>query len=45
MKHKALRREKNLAFSKDTCLEKEQSAVEGDPKKDWSWIRIEAGAE
>ena len=42
---KALRREKNLAFSKDTCLEKEESAVEGDPMKSWSGIEMEAGAE
>ena len=32
IQRKALRRGKNLAFSKDTCSEKE-SAVEGDPKQ------------
>ena len=42
---KALRRGKNLAFSKDTCLEKGKSAVKGDPKKSWSGIKMEAGAE
>ena len=41
----ALRRGKNLAFSKDTCLEKGKSAVENDPKKSWSGIKTEAGAE
>ena len=30
---KALRRRKNLAFSEDTGLEKNKSAVEGDSKK------------
>ena len=42
---KALRRGKNLAFGEDTCLEKGKSAVEGDPKKSWSGIKTEAGAE
>ena len=28
-----------------TCLEKGKSAVEGDPKKSWSEIETEAGAE
>ena len=41
---KALRRGKNLTFSKDTCLEK-KSVVEGDPKKSWSRIETEAGVE
>ena len=43
IQRKALRRGKNLSFSKDTCLEK-KSALEGDPKKSWSWIETEAGA-
>ena len=41
---KPLRHGKNLAFSEDTCLERE-SGVEGDPKKSWSWIETEVGAE
>ena len=41
---KDLRRGKNLAFSEDTCLVKKKSAVEGDPKKSWSWIETKAGA-
>ena len=41
IQRKALRREKNLASSKDTCLKKRESAVEGDPKKSWSWIETE----
>ena len=45
IQRKALGRGKNLAFSEDTCLEKGKSAVEGDPKKSWSGIETEAGAE
>ena len=45
IQRKALRRGKNLAFSKDTCLEKERKAVKGDPKKSWSGVETEAGAE
>ena len=33
IQREANRREKNLAFSEDTCLEKGKSAVESDPKK------------
>ena len=44
IQRKALRRGKNLAFSEDTCLEKEK-LVEGDPKKSWSGIKTEAGVE
>ena len=46
IQRKALRRGKNLAFSEDTCLEKERvSVVEGDPEKSWSGIETEVGAE
>ena len=45
IQHKALRRGKNMAFSEDTCLEKGKSAVKVYPKKDWSEIETEAGAE
>ena len=45
IQRKALRRGKNLAFSKDTCLQKEKSEVEGDPKKSWCGVETEAGAE
>ena len=45
VQRKALRPGKNLAFSEDTCLEKEKSAVEGDPKKGWSGIETETGVE
>ena len=38
---KDLRREKNLAFDKDACLEKKKSAIEGDPKKSCSGIEAE----
>ena len=41
---KALRRRKNLAFSEDTIFLIGKSAVEGDPKKSWSWVETEAGA-
>ena len=44
IQRKASRRGKNLAFSEDACLEKGNSAVEGDPKKDWSKIETEAEA-
>ena len=41
-----IRRSKSLAFSEDTCLEKEKKrAVEGDSKKSWSGIEMEAGVE
>ena len=33
MQRKTLRREKDLAFSEDTCLEKKKNAVESDPEK------------
>ena len=42
IQRKALRCGKNLAFSEDTCLEKE-SAVKGDRKKSWSRIETDAG--
>ena len=42
IERKALRRGKNLAFSEDTCLEKERKAVEGDSKKSCSGIEMEA---
>ena len=44
IQRKALRRGKNLAFSEDTCLEKErvQSKVNGNG---WNGIEPEAGAE
>ena len=45
IQRKALRRGKNLAFSEDTYLEKGKCAVKGDPKKSWSGIEMEAGAE
>ena len=44
IQHKALRRGKNLVFSEDTCLEKE-NAVKGEPKKGWSGVETEAGVE
>ena len=44
IQRKALKHGKNLVFSEDTCLEKGKSAVEGDPKKCWSGIEMEAGA-
>ena len=43
IQRKALRCGKNLAFSEDTCLGK--STVEGGPKKSWSGIETEVGAE
>ena len=45
IQRKALRSGKNLAFSEDTCLEKEKSAIKVDPKKSWSGIETEEGAE
>ena len=45
IQRKALGRGKNLAFSEDTCLEKGKSAVERYPKKSWSGIETETGAE
>ena len=33
MQHKALRREKNLDFSEDTCLEKERARSKVTPRK------------
>ena len=39
IQRKALRRGKNLAFSEDTCLKKEESAVEGDPEKSWMGLK------
>ena len=44
IQHKSLRRGKNLAFSKNTCLEK-KSAIESDPKKSWSGTEAEGGVE
>ena len=37
-KASASRRGKNLAFSEDTKVEKEESAVKSNPKKSWSRI-------
>ena len=45
IQRRALKRGKNLAFSEDTCFRKGKSAIEGDPKKCWSGIETEAGAE
>ena len=44
IQHKALRCGINLAFSKDTYLEKGMSAVKGDPKKGRSWLETKAVA-
>ena len=41
---KALRHGKNLAFSKDTCLEKERVWSKVTPRKFPSRIEMEAGA-
>ena len=41
IQHNALRLGKNLAFSEDTCLEKERVQFEGDPKQSWSGIEVE----
>ena len=40
-----LRHGKDLAFSEDTCLEKERKAVKGDPEKSWSGSETEGGVE
>ena len=45
IQREALRRGKNLTFSEDTCLEKKENAVEGNPKKSWSGIKTEGGVE
>ena len=34
-----------LGLQRRYILRKGKSAVEGDPKKSWSWIKTEAGAE
>ena len=36
---------KELGLQRRYMFRKEKSAVEGDLKKDWSWIETEAGAE
>ena len=45
IQRKALRRGKVLGLQRRYMLSKEKSVVEGDPKKSWSWIETEAGAE
>ena len=40
IQRKALRRGKNLAFSEDTCLEKERVQSKVTPRKVGSWIKI-----
>ena len=45
MQRKALRRGNNLAFQRRYMFSKGKSVVEGDPKKSWSGIETEAGAE
>ena len=45
IQRKALRRGKNLAFSEDTCLEKERVRSKVTPRKVGSGIETEAGAE
>ena len=45
IQHKALRHGKNLAFSEDTCLEKERVQSKVTPRKVESGIEMEAGAE
>ena len=45
IQRKALRRGEKLAFSEDTMFRKGKSAIKGDPKKGWSWIETEVGAE
>ena len=44
IQRKALRRRKNLAFSEDTCLEKEKVRSKVTPRKVGSGIETEAGA-
>ena len=44
VQRKVLRRGKNLAFSKDTCLEKEKVLSKVTPRKVGSWVEMEAGA-
>ena len=45
IQRRALRRGDNLAFSLIYMFRKGKSAVEGDPKKSWSGIETEAGAQ
>ena len=45
IQREVLRRGKSLAFSEDTCLEKERVRSKVTPKKSYSWIKTEAGAE
>ena len=42
IKHNALRREKNLAFSEDTCTEKKVCSQKW-PRESWSRIKAERG--
>ena len=44
IQRKALRRRKNLAISKDTCLQKERVQSKGTPRKVGSGIEMKAGA-
>ena len=45
IQRKALKRGKNLAFSEDTCLEKERVRSKVTPRKGWSGVETEASAE
>ena len=45
IQRKALRSGKKLGLQRRYMLKKGKSAVEGDPKKSWSGIEMEAGAE
>ena len=44
IQRKALRRRKNLAFSEDTCLEKERVRLKVTPRKVEVGLKPEAGA-
>ena len=45
IQRKALRRGKNSGLQQRHAIKEGKSAVEGDPKKSWSWIETEAGVE
>ena len=45
IQRKALRRGKKFGLQRRYMFRKGKGAVKGDPKKGWSWVEMEAGAE
>ena len=45
IQHKALRRGKEFGLQRKCMFKKVKSAVEGDPKKSWTWVETDTGAE